>query len=79
MLRVRIELVPHGIESAARTLQTLTVANVGGNAYRGEYRAELREEGRARAQTTVITDWPRLERDAVALVHEALSRLIADR
>lgn len=76
MLRVRIELVPQGQESQARTLQTLTVTNVGGNAYRGEYRAELREEGHARAQTILITDWPRLERDAAELVHEALCRLL---
>jgi len=76
MLRVRIELVPHGIESAARTLQTLTVANVGGTDERGIYACQLADERRRVTHTATITDWPRLERDAAELVHEALSRLL---
>lgn len=73
MLRVRIELVPYGQEDRARTLQTLTIANVGGTEERGEYRCQMEMPGGV--LTTYLRDWPRLERDAAALVHEALSRL----
>lgn len=79
MLRIRIELVPHGDESAARTLQTLTITNIGGDAYRANYRAELSQEGHARAEVAYVTVWPRLDRDAAALVHEALSCLLDNR
>lgn len=75
MLRVTIELLPYGQEDKARTLQTLTIMNVGGTAERGTYICTLTDEFPFPVCTDVIEDWPRLERDAAALVHEALSRM----
>lgn len=79
MLKVRIELAPEGNESAARTLRTLAIANVDGTSERGTYSCTLRDEQGIPLRHAVITDWPRLDRDAAALVHEALSRLLDNR
>lgn len=41
MIRVTIELVPHGLESGAQLLSTLEIANVGGDHDIGQYRYRL--------------------------------------
>ena len=75
MLRVTIDLIPHGQEDKARTLQTLTITNVGGTDVRGEYDCVLRDDVGLPLRRAHITNWARLGRDAAALVHEALSRM----
>lgn len=75
MLRVKIDLIPHGDEAKARTLQTLTIANTGGTARSGDYVALLSDDSGLLIERTTITHWPRLERDAAALVHEALRQM----
>lgn len=75
MLRIKIDLVPYGDESRVRTLQTLTIANTGGTEVRGEYDCVLRDGEGNRLRHARLTNWPRLGRDAAALVHEALRQM----
>lgn len=75
MLRITIDLIPNGQEDKARTMQTLTITNVGGTDVRGEYDCVLRDDVGIPLRRAHITNWARLGRDAAALVHEALSRM----
>lgn len=72
MIRVRIELVPFGQEHRAETLQLLTIANIGGTHDMGEYECVLHGRSNLLAKA-YVSEWPRLEKDAAALVHEALT------
>ena len=77
MLRVTIELIPYGQEGEARTLQMLTIMNTGGTAERGTYLYTFDDGNGGLPGLSIgrIENWPRPERDAAALVHEALSRM----
>lgn len=76
MIRATIELVPYGQEAQARTLHRLTICNIGGTSERGKYVCQLNEGDSVWGhKSAYIYDWPRKERDAAALVHEALSRM----
>lgn len=74
MIRVQIELVPAngGYE---KQLFLMEICNIGGTPQRGEYRCHLWNEQDDTTQVAHITGWPRKQRDAAALVHEALSRM----
>ena len=73
VIRVSIELLPGGDERAATILNTLTIVNVGGTPEYGSYRYTLRgSDGVLPLRAGYINGWPRLKRDAPALVAEAL-------
>jgi hypothetical protein len=44
MLRIRIELVPHGVEAAAREIAGATIGNLGGTPLHADYRYRLSAE-----------------------------------
>jgi hypothetical protein len=46
MLRITIELLPHGDESRKQHLGTIEIANVGGTQTRGNYRVRLSKRGK---------------------------------
>ena len=46
MLRVTLEMVPFGIEERKRTIGTIEISNVGGNAASGNYKVRhVRDDG----------------------------------
>jgi hypothetical protein len=45
MLRVRVELVPYGVEAAAQEIASATIGNLGGDPLRADYRYRLAAEG----------------------------------
>lgn len=77
MLRVTIDLLPQGDEAQARTLQTLTITNVGGTLQRGDYTALLSDDKGLYVHRAKFHYWPRHKEkaDAAALVAEALRRM----
>lgn len=75
MLRAEIRLLPFGEEEEVRTLQTLTIANIGGDRQHGDYHAVLVDHDTGLTRGTQIKGWRRLEHDAADLVREVLTRL----
>lgn len=74
MIRITVELVPHGEERYARPIGSGYIYNTGDHPERpqlGNYRAVFVARGR-RAEAH-LTDWPRQTHDVWALIHEALS------
>ena len=54
MLRVTLEIVPYGIECAARVIDTLTVSNIGGDKEEGSYVACFKNK-----KKLIIRHYPR--------------------
>jgi hypothetical protein len=68
MLRVTIELVPHGVESMKRTIATARIVNDGtGDHSIGNYTYTVKGAERILAEGRV-TGFPRLAKDAWALL-----------
>lgn len=81
MIRVTIELIPHGLESEAEHLHTIEIANDGsGTPERGVYKARV---GRRGVRSVFIKPWrekvlagfPRRSKNAVHLLARVLKNL----
>ena len=76
MLRVTVELVPHGIEERKETLATVEIANDrSGTLESGNYNVTARVADSDRVRTGRVTEFPRLELGPISLVRRALSSL----
>lgn len=76
MIRVTVELVPHGDESRARVLARGTMTNDGtGTLQRGNYRFQLSQSGRPNATSRVgsVRDFPRRAKNVWWLLREVLN------
>lgn len=80
MIRVTVELVPHGDESRARVLARGTIANDGtGTLRRGNYRYSLSQQGRLNTATRegAVTNFPRLSKNVWHLLALVLNTAFA--
>lgn len=80
MLRITVELVPHGQEENKRTIATGTIINDGtGNLYKGNYIAEFKVDkynitGKPIIFTSKVQGFPRIK-NVWSLVCEAISNI----
>lgn len=58
MLRITVELVPHGDETRARTLATMNIANVGGEEY-SDYVIAAQEQFDSQQRNACLKQYPR--------------------
>ena len=77
MLRVTLELLPHGSEAMSKRLGDLSIVNTGaGTRESGDYLVTLgtKKEGELRLEVrqAEVFDWPRLECGPWELVAEAI-------
>lgn len=81
MLRVTIELLPHGDESRKRHLGTMEIANVGGTPSRGNYRARLSKRGKPKQlwKEGAVTGFPRKRLGPYDLLYRALMATVGSR
>lgn len=80
MLKVIIQLLPHGDASRARTIGEMEIANVGGDQHTGEYAVRLFQRGSQRVwRKGSVTGFKRLSRGAYDLVFQALANIVAGR
>jgi len=76
MIRVTVELVPHGDEKCARILCRGVIANDGsGTLLRGNYRFSLSQQGRPTVPSREgeVKDFPRLSKNVWHLLHRVLN------
>ena len=78
MIRITIEMWPHGDETRKYPLGAINIANLGDSPDPGlgNYRADFfGKDGRPLPKRrTLIKGWPRLRESVFALVNEALAR-----
>jgi len=68
MLKITVELIPHGEEEYRTILDVMTIVNDGsGTLNNGNYNYYLSKEG-----TRKVSNFPRLEKDAWDLIKECL-------
>jgi hypothetical protein len=82
MIRVTIELVPHGIEARKRHLGTILIANdATGTLTRGNYRATLSQSGQPKRiwKSVHLTDFPRKALGAYDLLYRVLNATVSKR
>jgi len=71
MIRITVELLPHGSEERRRTLGTATIINDGSGTWdTGNYRAEVK--GARAVRRCAVLGFPRLRQDAWALLLRVL-------
>lgn len=76
MIRVSIELVPHGVEERKRRIGTVEIWNDGtGTNARGNYGARTIKLDGHTGRTATIKNWARLSRPVHELVKRALTEL----
>lgn len=76
MLRVTVELVPHGIEDRKETLATMEIANDGtGTRRTGNYNTRLIDKNGRIHRTGRVEEHPRLDLSVWKLIIKALSGL----
>jgi len=76
VIRVTVELVPHGDESRAKVLCQGMIANDGsGTLRKGNYRFQLSQQGRlsATARKGEVKDFPRLSKNVWHLLRLVLN------
>ena len=80
MIRVTIELVPHGDESRKKTIGTAVIINKGiGTQEIGNYEAINTTIGDEVWSKGIVKDFPRLYRSAWDLLYLALKGVIGER
>ena len=82
MIRVTIELLPHGIESKKCHLGTMTIANDGsGDIENGNYHVALSKWGRPNEswKQGIVKNFPRRRLGPYDLIYQALRNIIGNR
>ncbi len=81
MLRVTIELLPHGSEAHKRHLGTIEIANTGGTSTQGNYRARLSKRGKPNQiwKAGEVINFPRKRLGAYDLLYRALEAAVGER
>lgn len=82
MIRVTIELIPHGLEAGKSHLGTIVIANDGtGTFTRGNYTARLSMKGRPESvwKLATVTGFPRRVLGGYDLIYRALREAVGGR
>jgi hypothetical protein len=81
MLRITIELLPHGSEAKKRYLGTIEIANTGGTPTRGNYRVRLSKRDKPNQvwKEAQIANFPRRRLGAYDLLYRALAAVVGER
>lgn len=83
MIRITVELLPHGMELGKRTLGIAEISNDGtGTVERGNYKVTLSKWAPKERETwkeTTVRFFPRTERGTWDLLYRALRRMVGSR
>lgn len=81
MLRITLELLPHGDQSRKRHLGTIEISNVGGTPTRGNYRVRLSKRGKPNQlwKEGKVTEFPRKRLRPYDLLYRALMATVGSR
>ena len=73
MIRVTVELIPHGDERRTRLLGSIDIVNVGGTMARGDYTVRRKgKRGQPVFKTGSVTNYPRLAKSFWYLIQQAI-------
>lgn len=82
MIRVTIELLPHGFETNKKHLGTIDIANdATGTLTSGNYKAKLSKRGNPKSiwKTAEIKNFPRKQKGAYDLLYLVLKNSVGER